>query len=65
MSQKKSIEDENELDCYTWIMQLKWKKPDGTTSPLVTIEVKDEVQGFEDFPYREYHDRPSAKGLEK
>ena len=48
----------------TWVMQLKWKKPDGTTSPLVTVEVKDEVQGFEDSAYGEYQDRLSSRRLE-
>ena len=38
----------------TWVMQLQWKKPDGTTKPLVTIEVKDEVQRPENSTDRRY-----------
>lgn len=49
----------------TWVMQLKWKKPDGTTKPLVTVEVKDEVYGTEDSAYRGYQDRPSSSELDK
>jgi len=38
----------------TWVMELQWKKPDGTTSPLVTIEVKDEIQRVKTVSNREY-----------
>lgn len=38
----------------TWVMQLQWKQPDGTTKPLVTIEVKDEVQRVKVISDREY-----------
>lgn len=38
----------------TWVMELQWKQPDGTTKPLVTIEVKDEVQRAKTVSNREY-----------
>lgn len=47
-------EQEDEPDYYTWLMELQWKQPDGTTKPLVTIEVKDEVQRIKTVSNREY-----------
>lgn len=45
----------DEPDYYgTWLMELQWKQPDGTTKPLVTIEVKDEVQRVKIVSNREY-----------
>lgn len=62
MSQEKIKEVKKEQEAYysdepeydTWIMQLLWKQPDGTTKPLVTIEVKDEVQRVKVISDREY-----------
>lgn len=44
----------DEPDYYTWLMELQWKQPDGTTKPLVTVEVKDEVQRLENSTDRRY-----------
>lgn len=60
MSQEKTEEvskkeQRDEPDYYdTWVMELQWKQPDGTTKPLVTIEVKDEVQRLENSTDRRY-----------
>lgn len=58
--------DDKEPDyCDTWIMQLQRKQPNGTTKPLVTIEVKDGVQIPENTAYRGYQDRPGSIKLDK
>ena len=53
-TEKAKKEQEDEPDYYTWLMELQWKQPDGTTKPLVTIEVKDEVQRLENSTDRRY-----------
>ena len=53
--EEQGVSYSDEPDYYdTWVMQLQWKKPDGTTKPLVAIEVKDEVQRLENSTDRRY-----------